>query len=212
PTKATGLKLLGTLAAGKASIAILQEPGGRSDAYAIGDIVSGRVVAGISRKRVTLRVGGREEYLDLPEEGAPGSAGGSPAPAPDYTPPPVVFAEPPPPAYSAPVSPQYVTREIPRADVVRQFGNPANFLSQVIAEPYYENSRFAGYYIQEIKPESYAASLGVQAGDILETVNGDLIDNVQKAFRLLGTIQRAPEMQLAVRRGGDRMMLTYKLQ
>ncbi|MBI3893619.1 MAG: hypothetical protein HY303_19035 [Candidatus Wallbacteria bacterium] len=212
PRRASGLKLLGTMVAGKFSTAIIQEPGGRQESYRIGESLTGRTVAVIERKRVTLRTGGREEYLDLPDDTAGPSPDVSPPPAFDSGPPPVVYAEPPPAAAPMSASPgQFVTRDVPRADLVRQFGNPANFLSQVIAEPYYENSKFAGYYVQEIKEGSYAASLGVQAGDILETVNGDLIDNVQKAFRLLGTIQRAPEMQVAVRRGSERMTMTYRL-
>jgi type II secretory pathway component PulC len=115
-----------------------------------------------------------------------------------------------PPAPSAPV--QSLSRDLPREEVVRNFGNPSNFLAQVSAEPYYENGRFAGYYVQNVKPGSYASSLGLRTGDVLETVNGELIDTIQKAFRLLGLIQRAPEMNVIVRRGGERTQLCYRLQ
>ena len=213
PVRSVGLKLLGTMVSGSLGCAIIQEPGGKSDVYSVGQTVSGRTITAVARKRVVLKNGSGLEVLELPEDGSsdgivtPASPAFAP-PTPAFAEPSVASAEPPQPALPV----QSLSRELPRDEVVRNLGNPASFLSQVSAEPYYENGRFAGYYVQNVKPGSYASSLGIRNGDILETVNGELIDTVQKAFRLLGLVQRAPEMDVMVRRDGERMQMCFRMQ
>ncbi len=201
------------MVSGSLGCAIIQEPGGKSDVYSVGQSVSGRTITAVARKRVVLKNGSGLEVLELPEDGSPDGIVTPASPA--FTPPAPAFAEPSlasvePPQPALPV--QSLSRDLPRDEVVRNLGNPASFLSQVSAEPYYENGRFAGYYVQNVKPGSYASSLGIRNGDILETVNGELIDTVQKAFRLLGLVQRAPEMDVMVRRDGERMQMCFRMQ
>ncbi|MBI4871663.1 MAG: hypothetical protein HY814_08845 [Candidatus Riflebacteria bacterium] len=213
PVKAVGLKLLGTMACGELGAAIIQEPGGRSDVYRLGQDVKGRTLVEVRRRKIVLRRGPNREELEIPEdalsETPPGEtmpSGAVAMPAFDSV------AGPEQPALPLEAPLQSISRELPREEVVKSLGNPASFLSQVSAEPYYENGRFSAYYLQDVKPGSYAASLGIRAGDVLETVNGELVDTVQKSFRLLGLLQRAPEIDVVVRRGGERMQMCYRLQ
>ncbi len=212
PVEAVGLKLQGTIVGQDVKSAIIQRPGGRAEVYAIGDKVAGRTVVSVTRKRVVLRNGGGLEYLDIKEGEDRGNQVQQPTRVASYKP--VVTQPPPAPRYQPPPSgapARVIPKDVARQEVIRKFGNPANFLSQVSAEPFYENARFAGYYVQAVRNDSFASRMGLMTGDVLETVNGSLIDTAQKAFRLLGVIHRAPKMEVVVRRGGQRVKLDFNL-
>lgn len=217
PPLGAGLTLLGTLTEGEGGLAVIHSKKTRGTAiFGVGDHIDGKKVLRIERKRVLLTQGGRKEYILLartltPRRGARGTAprlASAPPPRPVPTAPPASTYHP---GRTAPpaVSTSHNQQSVNRAEVLREFGNPAKFLSQVTAEPYYEQMKFKGYYIKKVKPNSYAQKLGLKEGDILETVNGQLIDTIQKALRLIGLIHRAPGLSVTVRRGLERKKMQY---
>lgn len=62
----------------------------------------------------------------------------------------------------------------------------------------------AGSYLQRVIPNSTAASIGLQAGDIVLTINQEAVTNTQKAVQIAGTFIAKQEVKVEVWRQGKR--------
>lgn len=101
---------------------------------------------------------------------------------------------------------------IARSEVDRALGDINNILTQARAVPNIENGVAAGYKLFQIVPGSIYDKLGLQNGDIISGVNGELINDPARAFELLGGIKTASHLELQVRKDGRQMTYSYDIR
>jgi len=181
------LELIGTIAAEQpeASIAAVMDKQ-KKEAVVVrqGDTIAGSAkVQRIERRRIVLLNGGQLEELTLNEDQ------------------PSALAPPPrtPTRRTAPRRRAF-GRTIPglgqKLDEIRK--NPAPLLSQVDAQPRYENGQMIGIAIGRITPGSDIERAGLQTGDLITEFNGIPIDNPQQSMALLNEFNTATTFDLNV--------------
>jgi general secretion pathway protein C len=103
-----------------------------------------------------------------------------------------------------------------REDINKHLENLPKILQDAKAVPYIEpgsGGEVGGFKMVAIKPGSIYEELGLKRGDILRSVNGEPIDNVQKAMELYQALKSsASEIELEVSRDGKQTTLNYTLE
>ncbi len=102
-----------------------------------------------------------------------------------------------------------------REDINKHLENLPKILQDAKAVPYVEpgSGEISGFKLVAIKPGSIYEELGLKRGDILRSVNGEALDNVQKAMELYQALKSdASEIQVEITRGGSSTSLNYTLE
>lgn len=117
------------------------------------------------------------------------------------------------------------TANLPSGPIVSQIGtnqfdvdrnqlqkqmHSAEFLSQALIVP----SAGGGFLVREIKPGSLYERMGLRVGDIIRTVNGQNINNIEDVMRIyqqMGSDQPTANVDIDVTRAGQPQRLQYSL-
>lgn len=139
---------------------------------------------------------GRKEYVAA-------AAGDAPAPdAPPRSAPPGVIA----PARA-------VGRDryaIERSALYAALTNPT-ILSDARVVPALEGGVARGFEVLSIRPGSFLASLGLENGDVIRTVDGYELTTVERALELHGRLREASRVTLELERGGRTIHREYEI-
>jgi type II secretion system protein C len=198
-----GLRLVGAIAGGPiASRAIIQDTkSNATGSYRIGDVIASANVEAIQRDAVILRCQGRPLVLRL-RAGKADDTGPKAQSRPQNTGatgPKTQDGSPPSAAKSSAVS------EPSRATSV------ADLFHRVTIEPYVNNDRTEGLKITGLEDFPMAQALGLQNGDIVQSVNGQQLTSKQKAFQVLMKAKTQPQVDLQLLRDGKSKNLSFKL-
>jgi type II secretion system protein C len=90
--------------------------------------------------------------------------------------------------------------------------NAGRLIGIAAIAPKVENGRSVGLEIQGIRPGTLLTKLGLQNGDVLESVNGQPLTSPDAALGAYTTLQTSDKFNLSVRRGGRSMIINYNLQ
>jgi general secretion pathway protein C len=90
--------------------------------------------------------------------------------------------------------------------------NAGRLIGIAAVAPKIENGQSVGMEIQGIRPGTLLTKLGLQNGDILESVNGQPLSSPDAALGAYTTLRTADKFNLSVRRNGQSMMINYNLQ
>lgn len=137
---------------------------------------------------------GRREFVDLPEE-------------PETTH--VAVAAPQGPGIEQLSATQF---NISRSEVDKAIGNLSQVLTQARAIPNFKNGVPDGYKLIQIVPDSIYAKLGLKDGDVLDSLNGDPINDPAKALALLQSLRDQSHMELGVERDGRQSTYAYDIR
>ena len=85
-------------------------------------------------------------------------------------------------------------------------------LQQARAIPNFENGMPDGYKILQIVPGSVFDKLGIKNGDVVVGLNGEPINDPGKALGLLNDLPNANHVDIAVKRGGRKMNMSYDIR
>lgn len=199
PLTSLNLALTGVMVGGAASFAIISANAGEETAFAIGEeILAGASLHAVYPDRAILRRNGVLEALVLKEG--------------------VALAE-----GSVITSPQ-VRQEaglsgirgvgnnftVERNTLTQQMQRP-EFLSQALMVP----NAGGGFLVREIQPGSVYEKLGIRPGDVIRSVNGQPINNMEEVMKLyqqLGGVNRAGNISIEVMRGGRSETFQYNLE
>ena len=173
--------------------AIIADPGGKEEKYAIGDTLPGNAeLSEVYPDRVILLRNGRYETLRLPRDNKPGSntlasltAGRQPA-----------------------VSPAQ------RLQTVRQQlqKSPKSLYGLVRATPQTgEDGSIMGYALAPGRDPELFEQVGLQEGDVVVQVNDIKLDNPANSARALKSVQSGESVSVTVLRGGEEQVLTLNL-
>jgi len=196
PIKPTtlNLALLGTVAGDpRNAIAVIQDLTKKQDEkyYKIGDTVQGAVIKDISRGRVVLRLGGKDEILMMKESAASEKTGKSP---------PGSF------------SPKETNREIRRSDLEESLKNIQKLISQVRIRPHFRGGRPDGLSISRIRRGSILDKMGLKNGDIVQEVNGRPLTGADDFIAFYENMKSESRISLGVERRGRQRTINFTIR
>lgn len=97
-----------------------------------------------------------------------------------------------------------------RAFVQELYVNYADLVTKVKPELYRDaNGNVAGITAQEIDEIPLAKQLGLQNGDVLQTVNNEQIDSEQKVMEMVQKYQSSNSFRIGIMRNGKQKIITY---
>lgn len=178
----------------QASVAILRS-GSTARIVSVGESAFGGRVLAIAAEGVSLDFGGERVLLRLP-----GAALAAAAPATDKSSP--LAAE-----------PTGVSRSMTRAELERRIGDEApRLLAETALQPVTEEGRVTGFALTRVPPGSLLSDAGLEAGDVLVTVNDVPIDNLATLMGLYPRLQNESLVRAVVLRNGQPLTLTLNLR
>lgn len=200
PLTSLNLVLTGVMVGGANNFAFISINGSNETAFGIGDeILSGASLHAVYPDRAVLRRGGALESLVLKESVA--LPEGSIVTSPQYR-------SDAPPLSSIRGSGNSYT--VARNTLTEQMQKP-EFLTQALMVP----NAGGGFLVREIQPGSVYEKLGVRTGDVIRSVNGQPINNMEEVMKLyqqLGGINQAGNVAIEVTRGGRTESLQYNIE
>jgi parallel beta-helix repeat protein len=93
-------------------------------------------------------------------------------------------------------------------------GNTENIfklLAQVSIWPFINAGKIGGFKVNEIEQEAVVKKLGINEGDVINTVNGKTIDSLAKAYEVYQQIRKEPIIKLGIKRQQQEIALAYHI-
>jgi general secretion pathway protein C len=205
PTKSNlPLNLIGTLVMSNPahSIATIEDKA-QSQIFPVGidDEIPGKLKVQLIEPRKVIfvnKISGRREYIEIPEDqdtkvatrfsNSGGSTGATSVEK---------------------VSPTQFN--VPRGEVDRALADFNNLLTQARAVPNSENGLPAGYKLFQIIPGSLYDKLGLQNGDVITGLNGQIINDPGKAFEMLNELKTSNHLELQIKKDGKPLNYVYDI-
>lgn len=201
PLSSLNLVLTGVMVTPGGSFALISADGQPELPFGVGqEIVAGVNLYEVYFDRVLIRRGGSTESLMLKDSGTN---------LPDGS---IVLGTQParPPAGSASKGVQRRGENnfaVNRQQLTQQMQTP-DFLTQALMVP----NAGGGFLVREIQPGSVYEKLGLQVGDVIQTVNGQTVNTVDDVMRLYQQFDSVANVELQVRRAGQTQTLVYNIQ
>lgn len=198
PDTRLDLTLTGIFAASvpEESRALIKDSSGKQRSYAIDDDLPGGVkVSAIYADRVILLRAGRYEALRLEPNKSPSLPNQASLPA---------VA---PPGGLAPGT-------LTELKSVREqiLANPAKAGEYIRIQPVYNEGKLQGYRLYPGKNRELFGNLGLQAGELVTSVNGVTLDDPAKSLQMLSTLAQASSLTLTLERAGQTRTVNVNLQ
>lgn len=198
---AARLRLIGTVLGDERGVfAIVEELASKQQSlYHLHDsILDLGEVAEIRRNGIVVRQGNVEELLELAisegQAAMTGAAGTGPTPQ----------------TAAAPAAP--LRKVVDRREVEQAMNDLPKLLSQARAVPNTVNGAINGFRLDYIAPASFYEKIGVQAGDVLQRVNGVDIRDPSTMLNLLQQLKNEQTVKLDLVRNSQRSTITYELR
>ncbi len=221
------LKLVGVMVANRTqySSALLIDNNTRESIIArIGDTIQeGAVLIDVWRDRVLIERSGQQEYIKMndtitPNAPLPSAAARTPRAA--VTPPPTAPKPTGPNAAAAAAvaSDSAVQRGGPNTFEVRRdalnaaLNNKAALATGATIVPNYSEGQRNGLKMVGVQPNSVYSQVGLQSGDVLQSVNGTQIKSQAHALELFEQLRNRDDINLQVERNGRKEKLSYKVK
>ena len=199
PLTSLNLTLTGVMPIGTEGFAIMSVDGQPETSFAIGEeILAGASLQAIYPDRAILRRNGMLEAVILKEGAA--LAEGSVITSPQ------VRQE----AGLSGIRGSGNNYTVERNTITQQMQRP-EFLSQALMVP----NAGGGFLVREIQPGSVYEKLGIRPGDVIRSVNGQPINNMEEVMKLyqqLGGVNRVGNISIEVMRGGRTESLQYNIE
>jgi general secretion pathway protein C len=197
------VKLVGTvIGEGVGALAILEDLRSKKQLlYHLYERISdvGQIVE-VRRDGIVIQEGRQQEFLELAVTKVDGSSATRPA---------------------VPSTPASTVRSgvsgggrltLDRRVVSESVADVPKLLSQAQAAPYYNEGKLEGWRIDSIKPDSFYEKIGLQAGDVLQRVNGVEIRDPGMMLTLFQQVRDERLVKLDLLRNNQRTTLTYDIR
>ncbi len=197
---AARMRLLGIVFGDQRGVfAIVEELASKQQAlYRVHDqILDLGEVSEIRRNGILVRQGDLEELLELALLEHPPVPGGTGAP---------------PSAVQQPTAGVPLRKVVDRREVEQAMSDLPKLLSQARAAPHMVNGSVNGFRLDYIAPTSFYEKIGVQAGDVLQRVNGVDIRDPSTMLNLLQQLKNEQIVKLDMLRNNQRSTITYELR
>lgn len=181
-------------------------------AHRIGDkVLEDAELVSVEWRRVTMRHGGRCEFLALEEEDA-----SKPAASP-YA----MVANPISMDGDAPIDSDLGKSirkvsdseyDIPRKEIEGVLGNLNTIATQARIVPSFINGKANGFKLFSIRPGSLYSKIGIQNGDVVQKINGYEMNSPDKALEIYSKLKDAQAINVDIVRGGKTQTLSYQIR
>ena len=200
------LKLWGTVTGqNKRAYAVIEDTKAREqNLYRAGDTIQKAVVKLILREKVVLKVGENDEILAMEEN--IGRAGGSRAGRKNARSSSGTSAQ------KLPVSRSARKIKLRGAEIEKAMENLGELMEQATLRPHIEDGQAAGISITGIKPNAIFRKMRLRNGDIITGVNGNSIESVEDAVKVVEKLSSGSDIQLQIKRRGREQALDYSIQ
>lgn len=101
---------------------------------------------------------------------------------------------------------------ISRSMLNKVLDNAGKLIGIAAVAPKTEGGRSVGMEIRGIRKGTLLTKLGIQNGDVLESVNGQSLTSTDAALGAYTTLRTADKFNLSIRRGGQSVLINYNLQ
>ena len=193
--------------------AILNITKSKTRMFSIGTKIEGATITDIMKRRVMLDNAGRNEYLDLLDEG-PATTAAAPAP--------------PPPRFSKYRMPRGMKGleevakgirktgegkyEIRRSALNKVLGNTTLLARSARIVPSVRNGKPNGFKLYAIRPGSLYSLLGMFNGDTISAINGHAITTPDKALEVYTKLRSASHLSITFNRRGKTLSHDYTIR
>jgi len=173
----------------------LRKPG----VYWVGDEVTPEVyIDEIWPRRVMLDERGKKTYLEwLPEDDKKKTR---------------VASIPAKPASTQVPAPVPKTVEVSREEMTGRLDELLALQESVSIEPYEENGRVVGLQVNNIGDSALAREMGVQDGDVVQSINGVRVTDRAKALEAMNKAANSSMIRVGMLRNGRRTFMTYRMK
>ncbi len=198
------LKLWGTVTGqDEGTYAVIEDTKAREqNLYRAGDTIQKAVVKLILREKVVLKVGDNDEILAMEENiGRCGSAGRRNVGSPSRTS-----------GQKLPVSRAARKIKLQGNQIEKAMENLGELMEQATLRPHIENGQAAGISITGIKPNAIFRKMRLRNGDVITGVNGNSIESVEDAVKVVEQLSSGSEIQLQIKRRGREQSLDYSIE
>ena len=195
------LKLFGTVTGDKnKAYAVIEETKRkRQNLYRIGDTIQNASIKMILREKVILRVNGKDEILGIEEvpSGSPSSIASRRS------------RKKRPFKRSSTADSQNITLD--RSRIESAVKNVNDLMKNVRIQPHFTDGQPDGFRLTGVRPNSFFSNMGLKSGDVITGVDGKKIESVDDAFKLYQGLQSSSNIQLQLKRKGQKKNINYKI-
>jgi general secretion pathway protein C len=198
---ATKLRLIGTVLGDERGVfAIVEDLASKQQSlYHLHDsVLDLGEVTEIRRNGIVIRQGNVEEVLESGLSDGQAALNGPPGTMPNSQ------------AGAAPTAP--LRKTVDRREVEQAMNDLPKLLSQARAVPNTVNGAVNGFRMEYVAPASFYEKIGVQAGDVLQRVNGVDIRDPSTMLSLLQQLKNEQTVKLDLVRNNQRSTITYDLR
>lgn len=218
PVTPLPFRLVGTVAGANAlRFAILEtmaQPAGQA-VYQVGDMVQQVVIVDIRSDCVVLERGeGRRESLCFQADSgtAPLQQSAVLSPAARPAAPAAPAARPGDAGNTGIVRVDPGTWRVSRDLILENFANVGSLSSQATVTPYFVQGKQQGFRLSQIRSAGLLQQIGLQEGDVLQTVNGLNLYTPQEALQAYQQLQTESTVRISILRSNRPTTLTYELR
>jgi type II secretory pathway component PulC len=101
---------------------------------------------------------------------------------------------------------------ISRSMMNKVLDNAGKLIGIAAVRPKIENGGSVGMEIRGVRANTLLTKLGIQNGDVLESVNGQPLTSTDAALGAYTTLRTGDKFSLSIRRGDQSMIINYNLQ
>lgn len=197
------LKLWGTIINGPdKSYAVIEDTKKRKQGlYRVGDAVEKASIKMILRKKVVLTVNGKDEILLMDDDKTKRRSSSASAPQREM---PEPYEE------MMPDAEEAVTLD--RERINDALKNINQLMSQVKVRPHFQDGKPNGLLLSHIQQNSIFSEMGLQNGDIVKGVNGNMIESVDDALKFYENLRASSLVELQIQRQGEELDIVYQIE
>lgn len=200
------LKLWGTVTGqDKRAYAVIEDTKAREqNLYRAGDSIQNAIVKLILREKVVLRVADRDEILAMEEiRASKGFRSGSRRSERTSS-----RNQP----QKLPVSSYPRKIRLKSSQIEKAMENLGEIMQQANLRPHIVDGQAAGISITGIKPNAIFRRMRLRNGDVITGVNGDSIESVEDAIKVVEQLSSGSDIQLQIKRRGREQTLDYSIE
>lgn len=176
------------------------EEGGRQEIYLPGQKIRGFELLKVDEAGVVLRKDGAEVRVLLRYSSGTASPGRAPAPPPLKQDGRIAAARP------------GQQGSIPRETVDNLLMNPLDEMKKFRLRPAFDGGKALGVEVQWMDRGSFLESVGVEKGDVIQSVNGLEIRNMGDVVNVVNSLMGGDAFDVQVLRGGQAVSLKYNIR
>ncbi len=88
----------------------------------------------------------------------------------------------------------------------------SQILSQVRISPFFRGGKMEGFRVNYIIPGSVVEEMGIKRGDIIKSINGEILNTPGKVFEVYRRFQNADRIVMEIDRGGVLKTLVFQVE